>query len=163
MVKTVVELLDSSLGKIAEVRALEPLDKNGYILRYSKELSDYGYASFRINNYDPIFTTLGDVVLPHRYHVRIRRGGTTVWQGAIIDNPIRNNTFIEVKAAEYEYYLDHVLVNRTSAVGYGEVAPAVDIGLHYRIFSSGTMASAVSTVISEAAAKLGSQHLMSGL
>lgn len=161
--RTVVEILDSGLNKIAEVRALVPLDKNGTILRYSKELSDYGFCTFRISTHDPLFTSYGDIIIPHKYHVRLVRGGSTVWHGAIVDNTQRNKYFVEVKAAEYEFYLDHVLVKRTSAVGYGEVAPSVDIGLHYRIFSSGTMASAVSTVISETAARLGSSHLMSGL
>lgn len=163
MVRTVVEILDSSLGKIAEVRSLVPLDKNGLILRYSSELSNYGVCMFRVSVHDPLFTTYGDILIPHQYHIRLKRGGTTIWQGAIIDNTQRNKYFVEVRAAEYEYYLDHVLIKRTSAVGYGEVAPTVDIGLHYRIFSSGTMASAVSTIISETAARLGSSHLMSGL
>jgi hypothetical protein len=158
MPRTVVEILDSSLNKIAEVRSLAPLNKSGMVLRYSKEMSDYGYCTFRISTRDPFFTTYGDIVEPHKYHIRIKRGGVLVWHGAIIDNPSRNKQFVEVKGAEYEYYLDHVLIKRTSAVGYGEVAPSTDIGLHYRIFSSGTMASAVSTLITEAVAAIGSSH-----
>lgn len=161
MAKTVVEILDSTLGKIAEVRSLVPLNKNGMVLRYSDEMSDYGFCTFRISVHDPLFTKYGDIVVPHRYHVRIKRAGITVWQGAIVDNLQRNKYFVEIKAAQYEFYLDHVLINRTSAVGYGEVAPVIDIGKHYRIFSSGTMASAVSTLITEAVAALGSSHLMS--
>lgn len=163
MIKTVVELLDSSLGKIAEVRNLVPLDKSGMVLRYSKELSDYGFCTFRISVHDPLFTKYGDIVKPHVYHVRINRGGTYIWQGAIVDNPQRNKYFVEVKAAQYLFYFDHVLIKRTSAVGYGEVAPTTDIGLHYRIFSSGTMASAVSTIITETQAALGGSHLMTTL
>lgn len=163
MVRTVVEILDSTLAKVAEVRALVALDKSGVVLRYSDELSTYGYCSFRISTHDPLFTTKGDIVIPHKYHVRLMRGGVNVWQGAIIDNPQRNKYFVEVKAAQYEYYLDHVLIKRTSAVGYGEVAPTTDIGLHYRIFSGGTMASAVSTIITETQARLGGSHLMTSL
>jgi hypothetical protein len=161
--KTVVEILDSTLGKIAEVRSLVALDKSGMVLRYSKELSTYGYCTFRISVHDPLFVSLGDIVIPHKYHVRVKRAGVTVWQGAIVDNPQRNKLFVEVKAAQYLFYLDHVLINRTSAVGYGEVAPTQDIGLHYRIFSSGTMASAVSTIITETQANLGGSHLMATL
>lgn len=163
MVRTTVEILDSGLNKIAEVRALVPLDKSGMVLRYSKELSEFGTCTFRMSTHDPIFKRLGDIIIPHRYHVRIRRAGVMVWHGAIIDNPHRNKTFVEIKAAEYEFYLDKVLIKRTSAVGYGEVAPTTDIGLHYRIFSSGTMAAAFSALVTEAAAALGSSHLMSGL
>jgi hypothetical protein len=133
------------------------------VLRYSKELSTYGRCTFRISVHDPLFVSLGDIVIPHKYHVRVKRAGVTVWQGAIVDNPQRNKLFVEVKAAQYLFYLDHVLINRTSAVGYGEVAPTQDIGLHYRIFSSGTMASAVSTIITETQANLGSSHLMTSL
>jgi hypothetical protein len=161
MVRTTVEILDSSLGKIAEIRALYPLSKTGMVLRYSNELSDYGTCLFRVSTHDPIFTKLGDILLPHKYHVRIKRGQNIVWQGAIVDNTQRNKTFIEVKAAEYEFYLDKVLIKRTSAVGYGEVAPTTDIGLHFRVFSTGTMATAVTNLINEAKAALGSAHLMS--
>lgn len=160
---TRVEILDSSLNKIAEVRALVFLDKTGVVLRYSKILSDFGLCTFRIGVHDPLFTKYGDIVVPHKYHVRLKRGGATVWQGAIVDNPQRNKNFVEVRAAEYEFYLGHVLIKRTSAVGYGEVAPSTDIGLHYRIFSSGTMAAAISNIITETQAKLGGSHLMSGL
>lgn len=163
MVKTVVEILDTSLNKIAEVRNLYPLTKNQMVLRYSKELSTYGFCMFRISTHDPLFTTYGDIVLPHKYHVRVKRGNYIVWQGAIVDNPIRNKDFVEVKAAEYEFYLNKVLINRTSKVGYGEVSPAADIGLHYRIFSSGTMDAAVTALINEAKAAFGSSHILNNL
>lgn len=163
MVRTVVQILDSSLGVIAEVRALAPLDSSGMILRYSKELSDYGTCTFRMSTHDPLFAKLGDIVTPHKYHIRIKRGGVTVWQGAIIDNPQRTKNYVEVKAAEYEFYLDHILIKRTSAVGYGEVAPSTDIGLHYRIFSTGSMSDAVTAIITEAQAALGSSHLLAAM
>lgn len=163
MVRTVVEILDSTLSKIAEVRALVPLNNTGMVLRYSKELSDYGTCMFRISTHDPLFSKLGDFVTPHKFHVRITRGGVTVWQGAIVDNTQRTKDFVEVKAAEYEFYLDHVLINRTSAVGYGEVAPTTDIGLHYRIFSTGTMADAVTALINEAQAAMGTSHLITAM
>lgn len=161
--KTTVEILDSTLGKIAQVKSLYPLNNRGMVLRYSKELSDYGFCTFRISTQDPLFTTYGDIIVPHRYHVRIKRGQATVWQGAIVDNLQRTKNFVEVKAAEYEFYLNKVLIKRTSAVGYGEVAPTADIGLHYRVFSSGTMATAATNIVNEAKSALGSSHLMSGL
>lgn len=163
MTRTTVEILDSSLNKIAEVRTLVPLNNRGTVLQYSKELSDYGFCVFRMSTHDPIFNTLGDIIVPHRYHIRIKRGNYTVWAGAIVDNPQRTKDFVEIRGAQYEFYLDKVLIKRTSAVGFGEVAPTTDIGLHYRIFSSGTMATAVTNLITEAAAALGSSHLMSGL
>lgn len=161
--RTTVELLNRDLEKVAEARALYPINEQGMVLRYSKEMSDYGFCTFRLRPQDPLFTQYGDVVEPHKYHVRIKRGNSYVWQGAIIDNPHRTHDYIEVKAAEYEFYLSRVLIKRTSAVSYGGTAPAEDIGLHYRIFSSGTMSSAVSSVVTEAVAKFGNDHIMSGL
>jgi hypothetical protein len=163
MSRTTVEILDSSLNVICEVRSLVPLNKNGMVLRYSKEMDNFGFCYFRISTHDPLFTTYGDIVTPHQYHVRIKRDQKTIWSGAIVDNTQRNKSFVEIKGAEYEFYLNHVLIKRTSKVGYGEVAPTADIGLHYRIFSSGTMASAVSSIISETKTKLGSNHLMGNL
>lgn len=163
MPKTAVEILDANLNKIAEVRALVPLDKAGNVLRYSDILSSYGFCMFRVDVHDPLLTKYGDILKPHAYHVRLMRGGVNIWQGAIVDNTQRNKYFIGVKAAQYLFYLDHVLINRTSMVGYGEVAPATNIGYHYRIFDSGTMASAVSTLITETQAKLGGAHLMKNL
>jgi hypothetical protein len=163
MPRTAVEILDSNLNKIAEVKALVPLDKAGTDLRYSRLLSNFGTCSFRIDVHDPLLARYGDITVPHAYHVRLMREGVNVWQGAIVDNPQRNKYFIEVKAATYLFYLAHVFVNRTSMVGYGEVAPTTNIGYHYRIFSSGTMASAVSTIITETQAKLGGAHLMKNL
>ena len=162
-IKTYVEILDRSLNKICEVRALYPLTKEGMVLRYSRELSDYGFCEFRISTMDPLWADFGDVVIPHKYHVRVKRGSSYVWQGAIIDNPSRNKNYIHVKAAEYEFYLDKVLTKRTSAVSYGGTAPAQDIGLHYRVFSTGTMATAVANLITETVSALGSGHILSSL
>lgn len=161
--KTTVEILDRNLDKVAEARALYPINEQGMVLRYSKELSDYGTCLFRLRSQDPIFTQFGDIVEPHKYHIRIKRGNAYVWQGAIIDNPHRTHQYVEVKAAEYEYYFSRALIKRTSAVSYGGTAPSEDIGLHYRIFSSGTMAAAVTDIVNETKAKFGSNHIMAGL
>lgn len=161
--RTAVEILDRSLNKIAEVRSLYPLTRSGMVLQYSSELSDYGTCRFRISPKDQLFTQYGDILIPHKYHVRIKRGNSYVWQGAIVDNPRRTHNYVEVKAVEYLFYLNRVLVNRTSAVSYGGVAPTSDIGLHYRIFSSGTMAAAVTSVVTQAKAKLGTSHILNSM
>lgn len=163
MARTTIEILDSNLDKICEVRSLVPLNRNGIVLRYSSELDDYGFCQFRISTQDPLFSTYGDIVKPHKYHIRIKRDQKVLKSYAIVDNPQRTKNFVEVKGAEYEFYLDHVLIKRTSKVGYGEVSPDADIGNHYRIFSSGTMATAVSNIITETKAKLGTDHLMGTL
>lgn len=161
--KSIVEILDKDLNKIAEARALYPINEQGTVLSYSKELSDFGACTFRLRPQDPIFTQYGDIIEPHKFHIRIREGNSYVWQGAIVDNPHRTHNYLEIRGAEYEFYLGRKLVKRTSAVSYGSVAPSEDIGLHYRIFSSGTMATAVSNIVTEATAAFGSGHVLSSL
>jgi hypothetical protein len=161
MVDYKIEILDKSLNKIAEVLNPMPL-KSGYILTYSKELSDFGQCQFRVSAFDPILTQYGDILVPHQYHVRLRRNGVIVWQGAIIDNTVRNSQFIEVIAAEYEFYLSKIFVNRTS----NDPATGAANGV-FRIFNSGTMASAVTTFMNETIATLNnstnSSSILSGM
>ena len=154
--KTTVEILDKSLNRIAVVQTFYPLDKAGQIIRYSKELDDWGTCSFRISAFDPLLTTYGDIIQPHKYHVRLVRGGVTVWQGAIIANPKRTSSYIEIKAVQYIWYLDHILVSRTSPDGTGNTNI-------FRIFNSGTMATAVTSIINETITKLSGVHILSGM
>jgi len=60
--RTTVEILNLSLEKIAEVRNLYPINKREDVLRYSKELSDYGTATFRVSTKDPLFDAVGDIL-----------------------------------------------------------------------------------------------------
>ena len=141
------------MEKVAEVINPYPLNNQGMILRYSNELSDYGTCTFRIANEDPLFTTFGDIVIPHKYHIRIRRKGAIVWRGAIIDNPSRNKNYVEVKAAEYLFYFDKKRVNRDAETVAG------DGKNNYRLFNTGTMSSVVTTVINEMKAGFGTNHI----
>lgn len=154
---TTVEILDIGLNVISPVKALVPFNGSGDVLQYSKELSDAGRCKFRVSAYDDIFDTYGDIFVPHKYHVRIRKGTTVVWQGAIIDNPQRNKTFIEVLASEYEFYLNKVLITRSSPDANG----TANI---YRIFNSGTMAAAITAVMTETINKFkNSNHVLSAM
>lgn len=148
---TRVEILDSSRNMITWVHSFVPLDSSGIILRYSKELSDFGTATFRISNYDTVFAQYGDIFVPHVNHIRIRRGGVIVWQGAVVENPMRTKDFVEVVAVQYIWYLGKLLVNRSSADPTGANNPGV-----YRIFNSGTMDTAVTAVINESIARYAS-------
>lgn len=155
---TTVEVLNKSLEKLAEIKNLYPINQDGVVLRYSKELSDYGEAKFRIRSNDPLLDTFGDIVEPHKYHIRIKRGDTTVWQGVIVDNTERTRNYIEVVAVEYLYYLDKILVRRTSNdPGTGEAN-----GL-YRIFNSGTMSTAVTAIVNNAISDFGSNHPLANM
>lgn len=136
-----------------------PLNKSGDILQYSKELSDFGRCRFRVSSYDSLHTKLGDVFVPHANHVRIVRGGTTVWQGAIIENPKRNSDFIEILAVEYIWYFTKKLIHRSSnnpATGQAD-------GI-YRIFNSGTMSTAVTALVNETIGDYaGTNHVLKNL
>lgn len=155
--KTKVQILNNSLEVVAEILRFYPLNNDGMILRYSKELSDWGFCTFRISTKDPILSQYGDILVPHRYHVRIKRDGVTVWSGAIIDNPDRNKTYIEVKAAEYDFYLDNILIHRDASVTSGDGKE------NYKTFSSGTMAAAITTLINDAKSDWGTNSVMNNL
>lgn len=160
--RNVVEILNGDLDKITEVRSLYPLSTDGTVLRYSDELSDYGTCKFRVSTKDPMLTEFGDVLEPHRYHVRIRRGGSVVWQGAIVDNPERTARYIEVEAAQYEYYLSKILIRRdtTAPTGFND---GTSSWKNYRTFTSGTMSSNVTTIINNAISDFGTDHVLGGM
>jgi hypothetical protein len=156
---TFIEILDSDLNFITRINSPYPLNKSGIILQYSKELSDFGQCKFRISNYDTLFTDIGDITEPHKYHVRINRGGKYVWQGAIIENSKRTKDFTEVVAAEYLWYLGKLLINRTSKNPVTNTADGV-----YRIFKSGTMSAAVGDILDEVIARYdNTNHALSSL
>lgn len=159
MINYQIELLDSTLTKLTEVVTPYPLNKSGTVLRFSKELSDFGQCTFRISAFDSLWADFGDIVFPHQYHVRIRRNGAIVWQGAIIENTKRNKQYIEVVAAEYEWYLSKILINRSSNNPATGTADGV-----FRIFNSGTMATAVTNVMNETITNIkgaNSKHVLS--
>lgn len=143
-VQTQVQVLDSSLNMVAILPALYPLDKSGNILRYSREMDDYGKCTFRVSAQDVIHANYGDILIPHKYWIRIVRAGYTVWQGAIIDNSRRNSDFVEIQAATPLWYLSKILINRSSNNPATNQADSI-----YRIFNSGTMAAAVTSIMNE--------------
>jgi hypothetical protein len=157
-----IEILNKSLGKITEIINPYPLNNTGHILRFSNELSHYGMATFRVSTKDTIFDQHGDIVEPHKYHVRIRRNQQIVWQGAIIDNPIRNKVFIEVTCAEYLFYFDKKRVQRDSSVPTGWTG-AANAWQNYRYFGSGTMATAVTNVVTEMKNGFGANHILANM
>lgn len=154
---TVVEILNKDLEMVGQIKSFYPLDSGGNILRYSKELSEFGQCHFKISSYDTLFTELGDVLQPHKYHLRVRRGDNVVWQGAIIENGARTKDYIDVVGAEYLFYLGKKLVHRTS--------PDVNGNSNiYRVFSSGTMADAVTAIMTETIADYAaSNHILGGM
>lgn len=156
--RTTVEVLNKDLEKVAEIRNLYPINREGMVLRYSRELSDYGTCKFRVSTKDPIFDTFGDILEPHSYHIRIKRGAEVVWQGAIVDNTERNKNFVEVQGAEYLFYLDKILIRRDK-----DKPDTSEDESNFRLFNSGTMASAINTIVTQAKADLGSEHPLASL
>lgn len=112
---------------------------------------------FRVATKDPLLTTYGDILIPHKYHIRIRRYQQIVWQGAIIDNPSRNKNFIEVMGGEYLFYLDKKRIKRDAETVAG------DGKNNYRLFSSGSMATAVTNIINEMRADAGGNHILANI
>lgn len=148
-----VEILNSSKAPLTQLNAFYPLDSTKAYLRYTTKLSDYGKARFRIKTQDRVWATYGDIFKPYVNHVRIYRDGVQVWQGIIVNNPQRTKDFVEVEAYEYLYLLNKVLIRHEPADGQGAE--------NFRTFKSGTMASAITSLISDAAADGGA--LLSGM
>jgi hypothetical protein len=89
--------------------------------------------------------------------VRVLRFGVEVWRGVIINNPQRNNRFVECVAYSYLFLLNKILIRHDPSVTPGD-------GLdNYRTFKSGTMAAAITTIINDAKADVGSNNPLSGL
>jgi hypothetical protein len=142
-----IEILNIAMTKVCQILTPFPLDSAGTIIQYSKELSDYGTAKFRISAYDTLFAQFGNFIQPHAFHVRIRRQGIIVWQGAIIEVTANNKEYVEVLAAEYLWYLEKKLVHRSSVDPITGTSDGI-----YRIFQSGTMAAAVTAIMTESIA-----------
>jgi hypothetical protein len=106
-------ILDSTLTKVAKISLL-PINSTT-LVKFSRELDDYGQATFRMSALDPILEEKGDILSPHQYWFQIIKSGTIVWQGAIIENTKRSREFIECVAVEPLWYLSRILVQRTSA------------------------------------------------
>jgi len=135
-----IEILDSTLTPVGMIQAFVPLSHGGW-LEYTSVLSGVGICRFRVMTKDPIFKTLGDILQPFQYHVRVTRGQFVVWQGMITKNPHREKKFIEVEAKTYLYLLDKILVRHDAADNNGAE--------NYRNFTTGTMAQAIQTVLTE--------------
>lgn len=155
--KTYIEILNLSLEVVARVKNLYPIDNRGNVLRYSKELSDYGKCVFRVSTGDPLLEEVGDFLIPHQYHVRVMRDSVVAWAGVIVNNTSRNKSYIEVEAYEYEFYLDKVLIRRDAETTAG------DGRNNYRVFNSGTMAAAISSILTSAVSDFGGGHPMASL
>lgn len=160
-----IEILQNQSGtltKLAEVKTPLALDKAGTILQFSKNLSDPGTCTFRVSAFDTMLTQYGDVFIPHQYHVRIRRNGQVVWRGAIIDNNRRTKDYWEIVCAEYLWYLNRLLIQRSSTNPITGQSDGI-----YRIFNSGTMAAAVTAMMNETIAKVSTgtnkQHVLSAM
>lgn len=142
-----VDILDRSLNYKATVRSLPVLDNQKHFLEYGDVLSGIGKAKLRIGTKDPLLASEGNILTPFKYHVRIKRNGASVWQGVIVKNPRRNRNFIEVEARSYLYLLDRINIRHDPADGNG--------GENYRTFKSGTLAAAITTLLTEAKADMG--------
>lgn len=135
-----VEVLDANLNPVGLLKEFPP-NSGDVWLTYGKTLSNYAKARFRVATRDP-FVARGDVLVPYHNHIVIRRGGKVVWQGIVVNNPSRNKNYIEVEAYDYLYLLSKVLIQQ-------DTAPK---DTNFKQIDSGTMASTITTLITQAAA-----------
>lgn len=155
---TTVKILNKSLEVVAQVKNFYPLNREGTIIRYSDELSDWGFCEFRVATQDPLLSQYGDILNPMQYNVWVYEGTNVVWKGIIIDNPERTKNYIAVKAAQYEFLLDRVLVNRDK-----DNPNTDDDESNFRLFKTGTLKTSVTAVVNEAITKWGANHPLENL
>jgi hypothetical protein len=136
-----VEILDSNQVPVTKIQGFVPLDPQGHFLSYKSRLSNFAECRFRIGKNDPKFTQLGNIVQPFASHVRIYRFNILVWSGIVTMNSQRTSNFIEVVARDYLYLLSKVLIRHDTS---GDV--------NYRTLNSGTMATYIRTLMTEAKA-----------
>lgn len=141
-----VQILDKDLVPVTELKSFVPLDTTGNYLEYLDKLSAWGKCRFRVSTHDQALTQYGDIFQPFKYHVRIYRDGILVWCGLIVTNPRRTKKFIEIEARTYIYLFTKVLVRRDASTSPGDGKD------NYRTLQSGTMATAVQTIFTEAKA-----------
>jgi len=152
-----IEILDRSREFVTPVNILVPIDTSNNTMHITFRLSNWGKCRFRVATKDPLFETVGDVLEPWKYHVRVKREGTTIWQGVIVKNPIRNRKYVEVVAYSYLFILSKNLIRHDSSATPGDGRD------NYRTFSSGTMSAAVTALINEAKADVGTNNTISSI
>jgi hypothetical protein len=147
-----VEILNNSRTLVAPITNLVPINSSKDTIYITWKLSGYGQCKFRIGTKDPLFDAVGDVLEPYRYIVRIRKSGTVIWEGPIIKNTDRNKRYVEVVAFSYLFLLTKNVIRQDTT---GDT--------NFRTFKSGTMDTAVTTLINEAKTDLGSPNPLASM
>lgn len=150
-----VQILNSSLEPLTEIKSFYPLDSTGNFLEYLDKLSAWGRCRFRIATHDSALVDYGNIFEPFKYHVRIYRANVLVWSGVIVTNPRRTRRFVEIEARTYLYLFTKVLVKRDASVAAGDGKD------NYRTLSSGSMSTAVTNIINESKADAITGSIMS--
>lgn len=141
-----VEILDSNRNPITRAQRLMEINKDGHIIRYSRHLSDSGWAKIRLGVDDPMFDTFGNILVTNNNGLRIWRGNKMVWQGLITKKPHQRTNYIDVFAETYLQRTKKILAKRDPEITPGD-------GLNnYRTFKTGTMSAAITTLIADAKA-----------
>jgi hypothetical protein len=148
-------ILDKDLVPVTQIKSFVPINTAGDFLEYKDVLSDVGTAKFRVATRDPAIKQYGDIFHPYKYHVHIYRADILVWKGVIVNNPRRTKRYIEVEAKTYLFMLSKVLIRRDASTSTGDGKD------NYRTFQSGTMATAIQNLITEAKADAGASSLLS--
>lgn len=152
-----IEILSKTGSFITPIQVLAPINAAGDTMSLTFRLSNWGQLKFRVATKDPLFTTVGDVLQPYNYHVRVKRAGSVIWQGVIIKNPTRNNRYVEVVAYSYLFLFSKVLIRHDASVTTGD-------GLdNYRTFNTGLMSDAVNSIVTQARDDVQGTNILSNL
>lgn len=131
-----VEILDQSGNVQSVVKNLVSFTKDKQALKFNDYLSSYGTCNFRVKTLDPGFST--DYLEPYKYFIRIKRFKKTVWYGVITDAPSRTHEFVDIQARTLAFLFTKC-----------EISPS-DFTVLTRVFKTGTMGAAITTIFNEA-------------
>lgn len=151
-----VYILNAARERIARIQNLVVLDEQGNVLKYAKQLSNFGFCRFRIGRNDPIWTQYGNIAVPWQFGVQVVRGQTVVWQGLIVNNPHRKRNYIDVEAKGYLIRTDRIQIKHDLEEKPGDGKD------NYRTFDSGTMSAALTATFQEALAAAGPADVLAG-
>lgn len=147
-----IEILNNSRALVSPITNLVPINSSKDTIYMTWRLSSWGQCKFRVGTKDPIFDAVSDILEPYKYIVRVRKNGSVIWEGPIIKNTERNRRYVEVVAYSYLFLLSKNVI-RQDTVG----------DTNFRTFKSGTMDTAVTTLINEAKTDLGGVNPLTNL
>lgn len=151
-----IYILNHARERVALVKNLVKIDERGNILKYAKQLSNFGFCRFRVGKDDPMWEQYGNIAKPWQFGVQVVRDRLVVWEGIIVNNPHRKRNYIDIEAKGYLIRYKKIQIKHDPEEKPGDGKD------NYRTFKTGQMNTAVSALFTEAAAAAGPADILAG-